>query len=179
MILPLYHNYMRIIVITGDGKGKTTAALGMVLRAAGHGQRVCVVQFIKKDCGTGESRALEMLPGVEIYICGDGFVFKREGELYEHHVHCAETAMTLLQRKTAFGFDMIVLDEVCGAISLGLISVEGVLGLMENAPDDTVFVLTGRDAPAELIQKADTVSRIECVKHGIDAGIPAQEGVEM
>lgn len=170
---------MRIVLITGDGKGKTTSALGMVLRAVGHGQRVCVVQFVKKDCGTGESKALEMLPGVEIHICGDGFVFKREGELYEHHVHCAEAAMALLQEKTSFGFDMIVLDEVCGAISLGLINVESVLNLMENAPDNTVFVLTGRDAPPELIAKADTVSRIECVKHGMDAGIPAQEGVEM
>ena len=170
---------MRILVITGDGKGKTTAALGMVLRAAGHGQRVCVVQFIKKDCGTGESKALEMLSGVEIHVCGDGFVFEREGDDYNHHVHCAEAAMTLLQEKITSGFDMIVLDEVCGAVSLGLISVESVLGLMDNAPDDTVFVLTGRNAPPELIAKADTVSRIDCVKHAMDVGVPAQEGVEM
>ena len=169
---------MRIIVITGDGKGKTTSALGMVLRAAGHGQRVCVVQFIKKDCGTGESKALDMLPGVDLHICGAGFVFKREGELFNHHVHCAEAAIALLQKKIASGYDMIVMDEVCGAVSLGLIAVESVLELMEGAPENMVFVLTGRDASPELIQKADTVSRVECVKHGADSGFPAQEGVE-
>lgn len=170
---------MRIILITGDGKGKTTSALGMVLRAVGHGQRVCVVQFIKKECGTGESKALKMLPGVELHICGDGFVFKREGERYNHHVQCAEAAISLLQEKIHSGFDMFVLDEVCGAIALGLVSVETVLHLINSAPESTVFVLTGRDAFPELIAKADTVSRIECVKHAADAGIPALEGVEM
>ncbi len=170
---------MRTIVITGDGKGKTTAALGMVLRAAGHDQRVCFVQFIKSDIDSGEFRALARLPGVDVHICGAGFVFSREGELYQHHVHCAEKAMTLVREKIVHDFDMIVLDEVCGAIALELISVESVLELMESAPDHMVIVLTGRDAPPELVQRADTVSRIECVKHAFDAGIPAQKGVEM
>ena len=151
----------------------------MVLRASGHGKRVCVVQFIKKDCGTGESRSLELLPGVELHICGDGFVFRREGEDYNHHVHCAQAAMALLQEKISAGFDMFVLDEICGAISLGLVSLQSVLDLMGVAQEDTIFILTGRDAPAELIDMADTVSCIDCVKHAVDIGIPAQEGVEM
>lgn len=170
---------MRIIVITGDGKGKTTAALGMALRAAGHGQQVCFVQFIKSDVESGEFKALARIPRIEVHICGAGFVFSREQEHYQHHVDRAQEGLTLLRKKVSGDYDMIVLDEICGALALGLISVQSVLELIESAADNIVFVLTGRDAPPELIQRADTVSRIECVKHGFDAGIPAQKGVEM
>ncbi|MFO7937746.1 MAG: cob(I)yrinic acid a,c-diamide adenosyltransferase [Kiritimatiellia bacterium] len=170
---------MRIIVLTGEGKGKTTSAMGMVLRAVGHGQRVCIVQFIKKDCGSGEIRALGMLPGVEMHVCGKGFVFERQGERFKEHLHCAEDAVTLLQEKISPFFDMIVLDEICPAISLGLVSEETVLKLLDSAPDNINFVLTGRDAPPALIARADTVSRIECVKHGFNSGFPAAEGVEI
>jgi cob(I)alamin adenosyltransferase len=171
--------FMRILVITGNGRGKTTSALGLVLRAVGHGQRVCIVQFIKKDSGTGEAVALGMLPGVDLNICGAGFVRERDGAKSGHHKHCAEAAISLLQQKISDGFDMFVLDEICGAVSLGLLPARAVVDLMKIAPDDSVFVLTGRNAPAEFIDMADTVSRITCVKHGCDAGIPAQEGVEM
>ncbi len=170
---------MRVLVITGDGRGKTTSALGLTLRAVGHGMRVCVVQFIKKECGTGESAALALLPGVDLAICGDGFVFGREGGRYKEHRRCAEAAMTLLRDKVASGFDMFVLDEICGAVALGLIPASSVLELIDSAPGDTVFVLTGRDAPPEFIARADTVSRIENIKHGCDAGLPACRGVEM
>lgn len=170
---------MRIIVLTGDGKGKTTSAFGMVLRAVGHAQRVCIVQFIKKDCGTGEAKSLDMLPGVDLYICGDGFVFDRKGVEYEHHVHCAQAALALLQEKISGDYDMFVLDEVCGAVALNLIDVQDVLDLIDRAPEKSIFILTGRDAPPVLQERADTVSCIECVKHGADIGIPAQEGVEL
>ncbi len=173
-----YDKNMRIIVITGDGKGKTTSALGMVLRAVGHGQRVCVVQFIKKDCDTGESRALRMLPGVDLHICGDGFVFKREGVLFQHHVECAQNAMEVLRRKIQQNYDMIVMDEICGALSLGLIELQSVLELLELADDKIAFILTGRNACKELIDIADTVSSVECVKHGFEHGIPAQKGID-
>ena len=170
---------VRVLVITGDGRGKTTSAFGLVLRAVGHGQSVCVVQFIKKECGSGESVALGMLPGVELHICGDGFVFNRDARGCSRHVLCAEAGMKILKQKIKAGFDMFVLDEICGAVSLGLVSVESVLALMESASENAVFVLTGRDAPPELVERADTVSRIECVKHGCDAGLPARKGVEM
>ena len=151
----------------------------MVLRATGHGQRVCVVQFIKEDCGTGESNALRALPGVELHICGAGFVFKREGALYDHHVECAQAAIELLRGKVCEGFDLIVLDEICGAVSLGLVQVDQVLELLEIADKKTAFVLTGRSASQELIERADTVSSVECIKHGADIGISAQKGIEM
>jgi len=171
---------MRVVIITGEGRGKTTSALGLVLRAAGHGMRVCVVQFIKRDQMTGEAVALRMLPGVELHICGNGFVFADENqERFGHHVRCAQAAIELLKERLQAGFGMFVLDEICGAISLGLLELSTVLELLDSAPEQTIFVLTGRDAPSELIERADTVSRIASVKHGCSIGIKAQKGVEL
>ena len=169
---------MRVILITGDGKGKTTSAMGMVLRAVGHGLRVCVVQFIKKDCDTGEAKSLRSLPGVELHICGNGFVFKLEGKEYQQHVECAQRGMALIRQKIAEGFDLFVLDEICGAVSLGLVKVESVLELLAVAGENTSFIWTGRNASEKLIDRADTVSSVECVKHGFDQGLPAQKGIE-
>jgi len=170
----------RIVLITGDGKGKTTAALGMVLRAAGHGLRVCVVQFIKGRGDTGEARALAGVPGVELHLCGEGFVRAQSGPAFESHARAAAAGLQLAARKLndpAFG--MVVLDEVCGAAALGLLDPHAVRTAIEGAAPGTVIVLTGRDACPELIGLADTVSRIDCVKHGMDSGWPAQAGVEL
>lgn len=170
----------RIVLLTGEGKGKTTSALGMVLRAVGHGQRVCVLHFIKRRGDTGESRALAMLPGVEVHLCGEGFVFEKSGAVFERHVRAAEKGLRLAAerlRDPAFG--MVVLDEVCGAVAHGLLSAESVCAAVAGAAPSTVVVLTGRDACPALIGLADTVSRIECVKHGMDNGWPARPGVEL
>jgi cob(I)alamin adenosyltransferase len=169
---------MRVILITGEGKGKTTSALGMVLRAVGHGLRVCVVQFIKKDCDTGEAKALRSLPGVDLYICGAGFVFRREGKDYHHHAESAQKGMVLVQQKITEGVDLVVLDEICGAVALGLVKEESVLALLDAAGANTSFILTGRDASQALIDRADTVSSVVCLKHGYEQGLPAQKGIE-
>ncbi len=170
---------MRIIVITGEGRGKTTSALGLVLRAAGHGMRVCVVQFVKSECRTGEAVALRMLPGVELHILGDGFVREHSGKRFERHVECAEQALELVRCKIGVGYDVFVLDEICGALSLGLISLSTLLRLLDEAPEGSIFILTGRNAPAGLIERADTVSCIENLKHGCELGMAAQKGVEL
>ncbi len=170
----------RIVLITGEGKGKTTAALGMVLRAVGHGQRVSVVQFIKRRVDTGEARALAGLPGVELRLCGEGFVRAKTGPAFEAHSQAAEAGLRLAAQKLrdpAYG--MVVLDEVCGAVAYGLLAASAVCAAIQSATPGTVIVLTGRDACRELIDLADTVSRIECVKHGMDTGWPAQNGVEL
>lgn len=170
----------RVVLITGDGKGKTTAALGMVLRAAGHGLRVCVVQFIKRLGDTGEAKALAGVPGVELHLCGEGFVRAKSGTAFEAHVRAAKAGLLLAAQKLndpAYG--MVVLDEVCGAVAHGLLDPHAVRRAIEGAAPGTVIVLTGRDACPELIDLADTVSRIDCVKHGLDAGWPAQAGVEL
>jgi len=171
----------RIVLMTGDGKGKTTAALGMVLRAAGNGIRVCVIQFVKNRQDTGEMRALALLSGVEAHACGAGFVLPEDGvPLRDTHRRAAEAGLALSVAKLrdpAFG--MVVLDEVCGAVALGLLDAEKVLDALRAAEPGKVIVLTGRDAGRDFIELADTVSRVECVKHGLNAGWPAQRGVEL
>jgi len=169
----------RIVVITGDGKGKTTSALGMVLRAVGHGQRACVLHFIKRRGDTGESQALAMLPGVEVHLCGEGFVLEKAGPVFERHVRAAEKGLRLAAEKLrdpAFG--MVLLDEVCGAVAHGLLSADAVCAAVAGAAPSTTVVLTGRDACPALVGLADTVSLIACVKHGMESGWPAQPGVE-
>jgi len=169
----------RIVLITGDGKGKTTAALGMVLRALGHGQRVCLVQFVKARADTGEVRALRWLEGVETHVCGAGFVFSGAGAADARHRRAAEEGLALAAEKLRdTAYRMVVLDEVCGAVALGLVGVRAVLEAVQGAAPGKVIVLTGRDAVPELIAAADTVSRVVCVKHGMCAGWPAQPGVE-
>ena len=170
----------RIVLITGDGKGKTTSALGMVLRAVGHGQRVCVIQFIKKRSDTGEARALACLPDVEAHMCGEGFVLPKGGPSQDSHKRAAEAGLELAAQKLQdASFGMVVLDEVCGAVALGLLDARAVCETISSAAPGKVIVLTGRDACQGLIEMADTVSRVECVKHGMADGWAAQKGVEL
>lgn len=169
----------RIILVTGDGKGKTTSALGMVLRAVGHGQRVCMVQFLKHRQDTGEARALVKLPGVEVHVCGEGFVRVTSGPAFEAHAKAAQNGLRLAASKlNALSYDMVVLDEVCGAVAQGLLTVQDVCKAVEAAAPGKTVILTGRGACPELVRLADTVSRIDNVKHGLDSGWPAQDGVE-
>lgn len=170
----------RVVLITGDGKGKTTSALGMVLRAVGHGQRVCVIQFIKNRRDTGEAKALALLDGVEMHVCGEGFVLPERGLAATGHARAAEAGLALAAEKLGDpAFGMVVLDEICGAVALGLVDAQAVLAVLRQAAPGKVIVLTGRDACRELMTMADTVSRVECVKHGMNEGWPAQKGVEL
>jgi len=172
-------NRNRIVLMTGDGKGKTTAALGMALRALGHGMQVCLIQFVKARLDTGELRALARLP-VEVHVCGRGFVMPNDRASRGAHIRAAEKGLELARAKLADPvFGMVVLDEICGAVALGLLDAKEVRSAVQAASPGCVVVMTGRDACRELIDLADTVSRIECVKHGMDARWPAQRGVEM
>lgn len=169
----------RVVLMTGDGKGKTTSALGMVLRAAGHNLRICVIHFIKDRRDTGEMRALSSLPGVETHLCGEGFYRPRGEAATKKHRQAAEAGLAFArQRLTNPECDMVVLDEVCGAVALGLIEVQALCEAVRSATPGKIVVLTGRDACPQLMALADTVSRIECVKHGMSSGWPAQKGVE-
>jgi cob(I)alamin adenosyltransferase len=168
----------RIVLLTGDGKGKTSSALGMILRAVGHGMRVCLIQFIKDGQPTGESVALERL-GVEQHRCGLGFVFPNQPEKLPAHRAAAAQGLTLAVAKLADGqTDVVVLDEVCGALGLGLIPAEPLVTALRSAPAKKIVILTGRGASPELRALADTVSVIESPKHAYERGIPAQKGVE-
>lgn len=172
----------RVIVLTGEGKGKTSAALGMALRAVGHGLRVCLIHFIKRRVDAGERRSLSRLPGVEAHACGKGFVgpLPTDATVLEAHRQAAEAGLALAREKLADpDLDLVVLDEVCVAIALGLLSEQAALESVAAATPGKIIVLTGRDAPESLIALADTVSRIICVKHGMEIGWAAQPGVEL
>jgi cob(I)alamin adenosyltransferase len=166
------------IVNTGDGKGKTTAALGMVLRAWGRGYKICVVQFIKSETGQwGEIKAAKKL-GIEWHTTGDGFTWlsKDMDETTARALHGWEIA----KEKIASGeYDLILLDEFTYTMLYKwLDSVEVIAWLRANKPADLHLVITGRSASAELIEFADLVTEMSLVKHPYEKGIKAQPGIE-
>lgn len=170
----------RILIFTGDGKGKTTAAMGMVLRASSHGMRIKVVQFLKSDTGSGEVAALQSLPGVEFARRGLGFVPKRRDDpQFTEHRRIAEEGLSLACKTILSGdYDLVVLDEICGAIAAGLLDEADVTAVLKRAPAGLRLALTGRHATEALIELADTVTEMRCVKHGLQQGRTAQKGVE-
>jgi len=169
----------RILLFTGEGKGKTTAALGMALRAAGHGMRVLVLQFVKQDATTGEITAAESIENIDFAQVGRGFVPPPEHPRFAEHREAAQVGFVHAKEAVLSGkYTLVVLDEICVAVTRGLIAEQEVLGLLGRLPDGMRLVLTGREATPGLIDVADTVSDIRCVKHALQAGRPAQKGVE-
>lgn len=169
----------RILVITGNGKGKTTSALGMVLRAAGHEMKVAIIQFIKNRTDTGEIAALSRFPNVEIVQCGLGFIPPKESMTFDNHCLGAQNGLQLAANRLSDPLiDMIVLDEICSTSHHKLLSEEEVIYTIRKAHDHAIVICTGRYAPKSLIDLADTVSTVESMKHGYEKGIKAQEGVE-
>ncbi len=169
----------RILIFTGDGKGKTTAALGMALRAHGHGIPVAIIQFVKSDVKTGEFTALSRLPGVQIFVTGRGFVPPKTDPGFAEHRRAAEEGLRIASEAACSGrYGLVILDEVCYAVARGLVAEAFVLRLLREASPGVIVVMTGRGATKGLIAAADTVSEIRCVKHGFDIGRKAQKGVE-
>lgn len=170
-----------VMVFTGDGKGKTTAALGMALRSAGHHFNVAVVQFIKGTMRYGEVEGAKMLaPYVDWTISGKGFTagpFNRATP--EEHKQAADEAFQTATEKLLSGeYKVVILDEVLGALNAGLVSTEQVLTLIREKPPAVHLVLTGRGAPQEIIDAADLVTEMKPIKHPYEVGIVAQKGVE-
>ena len=168
----------RILVITGHGKGKTTSAMGMALRASGHGMGVVIIQFVKQ-ADTGEMEAMKKLDNINFTQTGLGFLPKATSEAFEVHKAAAVKGLALAAEAMASDrCDMLVLDEICFAISAGLLGEYEVIEVIGKARPSQRIILTGRDASENIIGIADTVSIIACVKHGFEAGIEAQKGVE-
>ncbi|NJN58668.1 MAG: cob(I)yrinic acid a,c-diamide adenosyltransferase [Leptolyngbyaceae cyanobacterium SL_5_9] len=174
-----------IIVHTGNGKGKTTAALGMVLRSLGHGYRVAIVQFIKGAWEPAEKAALALwteakegnVPQLEFYAMGEGFTWETQDRQRDIEKAQAawEKALSLMQSD----FRTVLLDEINIALKLGYLQIEQVLAGLEQKPDDSHVILTGRGAPAALIERADLVTEMTLLKHPFkEQGIKAQAGVE-
>lgn len=169
----------RLLIFTGDGKGKTTAALGMALRAGGHSQKVLVLQFIKANAYSGELAALKHIPGVEVRQTGLGFLPPPEDPRFEEHRRAAEQALKQAEEILGSGvYDLIILDEVVTAVTKKLLAEEAVTAAIGNRNGKGVLVLTGRGAGPGLQALADTVTEMKKVKHGLKTGWQAQEGVE-
>lgn len=169
----------RVLLFTGDGKGKTTAALGMALRASGHGMRIMFIQFVKSDPDTGETAAFACLPGATIIQTGRGFIPDPAKPEFADHRRAAEAGLKLAGEALHSGrYDMVCLDEIAYAVARGLLSEEAVIRAVGKIHPGTVAVLTGRSATHGLIELADTVTEMKKIKHGLESGWPAQKGVE-
>lgn len=170
-----------IIVYTGDGKGKTTAALGMAFRAVGRGWRVLMVQFMKGTWHYAElDTAKRLAPDLEIVPMGKGF-YKILDDHYtdQEHRAAAERALEFARARMLSGdYDLLILDEINNALSTGLIGLDTLMKFLDAKPADFNIVLTGRGAPPELIERADLVTEMREIKHPYQKGIFAQKGID-
>lgn len=172
-----------ILINTGNGKGKTTASLGVALRAYGNGQKVLILQFIKGAWKYGELRAIKKLgDGIEIRQMGEGFVRHNKDANPKELQHHREVALKAWQEVTkevlSDKWDLVILDEINYAIGFDLVKVEWVIDLLKKKPERLNIILTGRNARQELIEMADTVTEMVPIKHAYQQGIKARPGIE-
>ncbi len=165
-----------LVILTGNGKGKSSSAFGMALRALGHGMSVGIVQFIK-SWETGEGRFLRELPEVTYHVMGEGFTWETQDRERDARAARAawEEARKLLGKN---GPELVVLDELNIVLKQRLLTVEEVLEALSNRPPMQHVVVTGRGAPEVLVEAADTVTEMGNIKHAFKAGVKAQKGVE-
>lgn len=168
-----------IQIYTGNGKGKTTAAFGLAIRAVGHGFRVYIIQFMKGMADCGELSGLQRLsPECQLeHFGGSGWVHK--GELQEDHIREAHKALLRASEIVLSGeWDIVILDEIVNALWFELISENEVMELMGKKPNHVELILTGRNASPALIEKADLVTEMVQHKHPFDQGVMARRGIE-
>jgi cob(I)alamin adenosyltransferase len=167
-----------LIVHTGAGKGKSTAAFGMVLRCLGHGMRVGIVQFVKGAWGTGERTVLARFPDlVTCRAMGEGFTWDTQDRARD--IAAARAAWELAKEMIADqSYRMVLLDELNIVLRYGYLPLDEVMAALKAKPRDLHIVVTGRNAPAELIEAADLVTEMSLVKHPFRAGVKAQPGIE-
>jgi cob(I)alamin adenosyltransferase len=168
----------RILVHTGEGKGKSSSAFGVVFRAAGWDMKVCVIQFIKGKWKTGEERAAARFNNIEWHALGDGFTWDTQNP--EQDIRTSREIGELAKEKIASeAFDLVLLDEINYCSSYGWISGEEIAAFVrDHKPAWMHLILTGRDAPPEVIEIADTVTEMRMLKHAYEQGIDACQGVE-
>ena len=166
-----------LLINTGNGKGKTTAAIGTAFRALGHGMRVGMIQFIKGKWKTGERKLGEQTPNLTWLTMGHGFTWEsldldrdRAAARAAWNIACA----WLLDER----YDLVVLDEITYVINYGFVPLDEVLAALQARRPDLHVILTGRDAPAKLNAIADVVTEMQAVKHPYREGVPAQKGIE-
>lgn len=165
------------LIHTGNGKGKSTAAFGLLARALGHGLKAVVVQFIKSRSDTGEEAFFKQSPNVTWHVMGDGFTWETQNA--EQDKQTAEAAWALVKQALQDpAIDLIILDEFTYTLKYGWLALEDVLSAIQQRPAMQHLVVTGRGAPAGLVEIADTVSEIALVKHAFQAGVQAMPGIE-
>ncbi|MEK7307160.1 MAG: cob(I)yrinic acid a,c-diamide adenosyltransferase [Nitrospirota bacterium] len=170
-----------IIVYTGDGKGKTTSALGVALRACGHNMKVVMLQFIKGSWHYGELESVKKLsPNFELIPLGKGFVGIIDDRLpREEHIKAAKEALAIAMEKITSGdYRIVILDEINVAVRLNLINIEDLLDLIKAKPEKLHLIITGRGADPKLIEAADLVTEMREIKHPYQKGIEAQKGID-
>ena len=170
-----------VIVYTGKGKGKTTSALGIVLRAVGYGKKIVMIQFIKGSWHYGEMYSSKRLePDFDIIAVGKGFVgILDDNSSREQHENVAMEALKISKEKIISGiYDIVILDEINYAVNLNLIKIEDVISLIKLKPEKVDLVLTGNHAKPELIEIADLVTEMKEIKHPFQKGIRAKKGID-
>ena len=166
-------------VYTGSGKGKTTAALGLALRAVGRGLRVIVIQFLKGPEGSGEFKAADKLaPELRIQPIGRAGVLSPSDLTPADGDLAARALERAMEVTTDSKWDVVILDEILTACSLGLVKVGDILGIMGARPEGVELVLTGRGAPGEVVERADLVTEMKEVKHYFRKGVAGRSGIE-
>lgn len=165
-----------LIVFTGNGKGKTTAAFGTVTRAVGHGMRAAVIQFIKGEWPNGEKNLLEP-HGVEFQVMATGFTWETQNK--ETDTEACQAVWQHGKRMLAdAALDLVVLDELTYMVSFGYLDLQDVVDALNARPAHQTVIITGRGCHRDLLEMADTVSELRTVKHAFDAGIMAQQGID-
>ncbi|MRS13388.1 cob(I)yrinic acid a,c-diamide adenosyltransferase [Enterobacteriaceae bacterium RIT691] len=165
-----------LLVLTGNGKGKTTAALGTATRAVGHGKKVGVIQFIKGDWPNGERNLLEP-HGVEFQVMATGFTWDTQNRESDTAA-CLSVWQHAKRMMADETLDMVVLDELTYMVAYDYLPLEDVLSTLRNRPVNQTVIVTGRGCHRDIIEMADTVSELRPVKHAFDAGIKAQIGID-
>ena len=167
------------VIFTGDGKGKTSAALGALFRSLGHGFDCKVIQFIKARKDTGEFLLAKTLaPKLDFVQFGKGFTWTDKHSMVEHKAAAQEGIKTAMQDIASGRYGMVVLDEILYALGKKLVSLAQITELIEKKPASMHLILTGRGAPRELVDRADLVTSMTEIKHPMKKGIPAQKGLD-
>lgn len=164
-------------IYTGDGKGKTTAAIGLAVRAAGRGLRVRIIQFMKGSASSGEIKPLRAIAGIDIDRMGENFLSTSPPD-QAAVAASLEAAMAAAADALSGQYEVVILDELITATSLGVVPEDWVLGLIDDPQRRAELILTGRGASTRLIAAADLVTEMQLIKHPFDQGISARKGIE-
>jgi len=170
-----------VLVNTGEGKGKTTAAFGLALRAAGHNLKVLILQFIKGPWVSGEVKACRSIPQIDIEQLGTGFIRFKDGRpiISEKLIGEAKQSIAYAKHKIAGGqYDVIILDEINNMVDYGLVDAGQLVDIIERKPENLILVLTGRNVHPRVASVADTVTEMKEIKHAFASGIKAIKGIE-